>query len=312
MGQSTIYVKPVGGLCNRIRVIDSFLTLANALNKRLVVVWEKNSSLNCKFSDLFEDIDDLPVVEAIAYRGLALPYFPTRLPKRSLGRLMWRLTRAQRRIGFSSFFDQLGTLVEPLRPITPNKYPSHTHFDHHVIDTLSGLRNDLQCNVNSFVSTCWRVTGSSTYEQNFKPTRLIADKVAKISKGFNEYTFGVHIRGTDAVTSKEYSKSTDFINLMHATVASHPDACFFLATDEEATKREIINRFGDRVRYYDQQSYGRNSPTNIQNALVDLLCLAETREVFGSYFSSFSQIASQWNGIPETTVLGQQAGQNVS
>lgn len=54
-----VIIQPSGGLCNRIRVINSGRELAKRRKEKLVVLWYLCPELNCTFEDLF-----LPVTEA--------------------------------------------------------------------------------------------------------------------------------------------------------------------------------------------------------------------------------------------------------
>lgn len=51
-----LIAQPLGGLCNRMRVITGAAELAKALGKELVVIWTQDSTLNARFSDLFMPI----------------------------------------------------------------------------------------------------------------------------------------------------------------------------------------------------------------------------------------------------------------
>jgi hypothetical protein len=46
-------VIPIGGLCNRLRVIGSYLSVARSLNKTLTVWWNTTVDCPARFSDLF-------------------------------------------------------------------------------------------------------------------------------------------------------------------------------------------------------------------------------------------------------------------
>jgi len=46
-------IQPVGGLCNRIRVLLSYLVYARLKNKKLYVFWEIDQSCNGSFTDFF-------------------------------------------------------------------------------------------------------------------------------------------------------------------------------------------------------------------------------------------------------------------
>ena len=51
-----IIIQPLGGLCNRMRVIVGAAELAKHLHRQLVVIWTQDATLNARFSDLFEPI----------------------------------------------------------------------------------------------------------------------------------------------------------------------------------------------------------------------------------------------------------------
>jgi hypothetical protein len=77
-----IYLKPVGGLCNRMRAIDSGVSLAGQFNKRLVVSWERDYHLNYKYSDLFKPSEHFDTIEEPYWFGKKslYPYLPRTKP----------------------------------------------------------------------------------------------------------------------------------------------------------------------------------------------------------------------------------------
>lgn len=48
-----VYVEPIGGLCNRMRVIASAYQLIRPQNGKLIVKWTANEELNCPAKALF-------------------------------------------------------------------------------------------------------------------------------------------------------------------------------------------------------------------------------------------------------------------
>lgn len=60
-----IYLKPRAGLCNRMRAISSVYYMARKYNTKLVIFWNMDNGLNCRFDKLFVDI---PGVKVINYR----------------------------------------------------------------------------------------------------------------------------------------------------------------------------------------------------------------------------------------------------
>ena len=76
---------------------------------------------------------------------------------------------------------------------------------------------------------------------------------------------------------------------------------FYLATDDFAVKNEICRRFGGKVLTLPTPTC-RKSLAGIQNAVVDLWCLAHTKRLIGSYWSSFTDTAAELGRIPVTIV----------
>lgn len=60
---SKIICQPLGGLANRMRTVAGAIDLAKRLNRKLIVVWTCDESLNERFSRLFAPIEGVEVVE---------------------------------------------------------------------------------------------------------------------------------------------------------------------------------------------------------------------------------------------------------
>ena len=88
---------------------------------------------------------------------------------------------------------------------------------------------------------------------------------------------------------------------MEEEVEKHPNVVFYLATDDFAVKNEICRRFGGKVLTLPTPTC-RKSLAGIQNAVVDLWCLAHTKRLIGSYWSSFTDTAAELGRIPVTIV----------
>ena len=57
-----LIIQPIGGLCNRMRAINSAMVLAKKQNKKLKVIWNVNAELGCPFEELFEPTDAFTVM----------------------------------------------------------------------------------------------------------------------------------------------------------------------------------------------------------------------------------------------------------
>lgn len=56
-----LIIQPSGGLCNRMRVINSAKVLAGRRNEPLIVLWYACPELNCSFEDLFLPVKGLTI-----------------------------------------------------------------------------------------------------------------------------------------------------------------------------------------------------------------------------------------------------------
>jgi hypothetical protein len=64
----TLFVQPIGGLCNRLRVIISYLLVARSQRKKLVVFWVPHAACLALFKELFV----IPVATDLEIREPAL------------------------------------------------------------------------------------------------------------------------------------------------------------------------------------------------------------------------------------------------
>ena len=65
-----IYIEPQAGLCNRMRAIASAYQIAKELNTKLCVVWLCNNDCMAKFSDLYQAIPNIDIIEIPAILGV--------------------------------------------------------------------------------------------------------------------------------------------------------------------------------------------------------------------------------------------------
>lgn len=75
------------------------------------------------------------------------------------------------------------------------------------------------------------------------------------------------------------------------------DVSIYLATDDESVKQELKKRYGKRLIYVKDKA-DHSSIAGIQGGIVDMYVLARTQKIFGSFHSSFSELAAQIGNIP--------------
>lgn len=259
-------VIPQGGLCNRLRVIDSAVGLSRQLGLELRVIWQANPECNCRFARLFEPVPDVTIVEARE----RLPVLVTQSLRHP--RLAARLTGAR-------VFEH-GDLLD-------------TAAEQQLLDRAKAS-NAIIRTFETFFQTDQPLSWASA-------TPEIIEKVEATVAEFGPHMVGVHARRTDNEDSIRFGPTSEFVRLMHECVTVNPTVKFFLATDGVETEAELRAEFGDRILVR-AKKLSRNDPQGIVDALVDVYCLSRTSRIIGSYWSTFSITASQLGRIPLTTV----------
>ena len=119
----------------------------------------------------------------------------------------------------------------------------------------------------------------------------------------NANSIGIHIRRTDNIKSIENSPTELFLDEIRNRIREDGDIRFFLATDSVEEELKIKSEYGDYILTQKKKNLSRNSTEGIQNALIDLICLAHCDEIWGSYWSSFSETAAAWYGKKTLRVI---------
>jgi hypothetical protein len=267
-----IIVEPFGGLGNRIRVIASAITLCRKLNKQLTVVWNEDQYLNCSYTKLFLPSEKFEVMgKKKKYHFLknthgSDPY------KNILAQMVNKLVNIDYYVHEDDFYNLIwtGKLNVP--------------------ETVSRYKN-------VYFQTCQQVDAIDESIQYLKPVAEIERTVNEISAGFNAYTIGVHVRQTDNLQSVQNSPLNLFIDEMKRAVLLETETKFFLATDDLSIEQKLINIFGNRIITY-KKDFSRQTMKGIQDAMIDLFSLSKTQKILGSYWSSYSEMASLINGTP--------------
>jgi hypothetical protein len=261
-----LYVEPLGGLCNRMRTIASFYSVAREAGRNLTVVWLRDEGMNCPSARLFLLPPDIRVVEG--------PYVTKPVMRlRSLGRKLTRRAQGRR-------FDRTVENWEAKSKLTP--------------EFVKALGEK-----SLYASSCYSLI--SEYEKYdysiFKPAPDIQALADEAAKHFPSHCVGVHIRRTDNTQSIASSRTADFVDRMRREVEADSDVGFFLATDSPEEERALKTEFPGRILTYEKRSLERSSEQGIVDAYVDYLCLTRTRKIYGSFYSSFSRCAAALHGI---------------
>lgn len=120
----------------------------------------------------------------------------------------------------------------------------------------------------------------------------------KVPKVAGKYV-GVHIRQGDNFKAIENSPLFMFEGRMREILSSEPCVLFYLSTDSVMVKNMFREKFSNIIDS-GVHDFSRNTLDGIVDAACDMIMLAKSEQIIGSYYSSFSEVASQFRGIPLT------------
>ena len=256
----------LGGLCNRLRVLLSALSIAQQCHVEVNVEWEENAECQARFEDLFVPIDS----GRFHVREMHWWARPSRRKNLHLPRLL--------RYCMGYTFQR----------------------DGYVPSSLTDLQGIALKHKRAFISSgCQLADYPLECMHRIKPVAELQGRIDHICQHFTKDTVGVHIRRTDNAKSIEGSPIESFLQAMAQEVKAHPQATFFLATDDTAVKEMLCKRFPKRI-FTQSEPASRNTLDGMRNAVVDLWCLSRTSRMIGSYWSSFTDAAAELGQIPLT------------
>lgn len=258
---------PLGGLCNRMNAVASLLQLQASLPLRVRVVWDINAHCHAAFTDLFQPLT-APDFSLESHR------FVSPLWQHDMPRNLRSASRLRRLFGLRS--------IDYYRPA--------------VDGDLRALLGDGSRRV--FLSTCHAVVPVDAALRRFVPTPVLQAKIDAVTADFGTATYGLHIRRGDHALCIDRSPLALFEAKMQELVAADPATRFYLATDDAAVKERLRAAFPERVRTYESATLRRDTKEGMQDAVVDLYALSRTQRIFGSFSSSYSEVAARLGDIP--------------
>jgi hypothetical protein len=264
---STIVVKPLAGLANKLRVIESTLSLARQLNIKPHILWVTEWQMIARYDELFEP-NELFTISYTDKYTYCRSSFSLKGIKKPVGKIINKLS------GIDLMFNDVDIALN----VSSGKWN---------IREMIG-----ECN-NVYINTCHNFY---PYHYNF----AWAKPLPKISKAIDSYLniiknndcIGLHIRRTDNTASIAASTDELFEKAIRKEIEKNNNCVFFLATDDLKTQDHFVQMFGkERILFYPKK-FGRDSVEAIQDAVVDWVLLGKCSKLYCSYYSSFSETAA--------------------
>lgn len=275
-----LYLHTQHGLCNRLRALLSGMLLAQISGRELVLIWENDCHCECIFSDLFDN-SGFEVYNSI-----------------------------------NEIMDWEDIYVYNYMENEDN--PAKTRRINY------NIKKDL------YIKTAYVL---ENYELNWKDENEMFKKLVikgEINKKIDDYArlFGIsgcvgfHIRSQmpnqkNKFDSNENWKKESHEKIVHWRKMSSYSRFslvidkilkrklipIFIATDEKENIIKLKQKYSNNIYYVEREVFDR-SKEEIQYALIDLVLLSRCREIYGSYWSSFSEVAHRLSGKKEINYSG--------
>ena len=262
--KSRLLFVPSGGLGNRLRAIVSAVQLSEATGTALRIVWFKDWGMGAEWREIFKPMKHYALREASLLDSLV--YDRPRKRNFFVPKLFQNLLFEQR-------IDEYD--------VTPLKRKN--------FDFCAWAKGR-----NSYMS-CYQDFGAvdnSLYSDSFSPTDEIEQRIARNLERLGDAPIGIHVRRTDNRAAIERSPISLFFDAMDSIVRDNPAQRFYLATDDEETKNEMLKRYGDALLMSSSKAE-RGTTEGIKDAVVEMFTLARCREIYGTADSSFS-VTKSW------------------
>ena len=263
----TFTLIPIGGLGNRINAICSAIVYCQANNRRLKIYWFKDQGLNCCIKDLFTIHPSLRNIELIDPSPLEY----------------YTLDKARKK----NFWIPL--LYQKI------KY-DRIIYDDEVVRVCSNYTQkdfgDLEQYNDVFMVSYWRFWESPDMWKAIQVNPKILDAVNEVVSSLDtNRKIGIHFRGTDNLHAIKNSPIDLFVDkIMEEQALYGKNVSFYLATDEPLIKKQLTERFGDKIKTMNKPVV-RKTKQGIIDAFTELNILARMDKIYASKYSSFSELA---------------------
>lgn len=260
-----LYLKPRGGLCNRLLAVASCLRLCALFERELLLEWKPTVSCYCHWNDLFSNTIPAVSSECVPHSNCL------------------SLTVDARDVlykGAKPFIDLQSTNQDVV--VSSNVLLSYPD---------DPIRGDSFWTFEPIIAEC------SRWLNTLKPVPLISERIAAVISQFKPgRTTGIHLRRgihDERACQRKFRRisDADFAWITEMIPSSQREV-HFVASDAQSSIEYFVSRYSETIRFYPKRSNAKwNEPEAIQDALIDLLCLAACDRIVGHHNSTFSFVA---------------------
>ena len=254
---------PEGGLCNRLRVIACAYSLCKNTGQKLTVIWEINKALGCNSNDIFSNSGDFKIVNIREDRLVQL-----------LQSIYFVILRRSGRKNITFFED--GKEFDRI------KRESKQDGSEYILKSETVIKT---CDVFYQMDYSFITWNSKLQNEADKIVGDVADYV------------GIHIRRTDHKEAITYSTDEKFDRIIRGLIEKNRK--IYLATDDVELGIKFIDKYGyGNFIYNIDKDRRRDDKHGMENACIDVINLSRSVMIYGSFQSSFSELAARISNIP--------------
>lgn len=255
---------PLGGLCNRLRVVLSALQLATQTNGGITIEWASNKECQAFFNELFLPIDT---------------------GRLHINKCHWWAKPARKRNAMWP------AILRTILGYTLQR-ESYVPLSEEDLFYILGKKSKTYISTGSQLIPYTRAAIT-----RIVPQPDIQRTIDRIISHYSRTMIGVHIRQTDNIKAQQKSTLNAFRKAIDNEITKNLNVKFFLATDSYSVKKQLLQEYPDRF-ITQQAQLRRDTLEGMKQATVDLFCLAATQRIIGSYWSSFTDTAAEIGNIP--------------
>lgn len=267
--KTLIIVKPRSGLGNRMRAVSSFIYLKNLINAELQVIWQPDDGLNAEYRDIFQENENFSLIKPNILYSLFVSR--SKLLNSKIGIIRYSVKA----------YNELIKKILQLDVLLLNDEVTNLQYIKEICENKRRI----------LIMTGYQCLEYPEGVRSFVPADHINLIINKIVAGFKKNMIGMHIRRTDHVVSMNKSPIYLFENKILEYIESKRDIGVFLATDDPEVETYFKDKYPEIIFTY-EKTFGRDTKEGMLDAVVDLYLLSKTEKIYGSYWSSYSGIAS--------------------
>ena len=265
-----LLIYPEGGLGNRLNCIYSGIYWQKKLGIEMKILWEVNYACCINFDKLFKQ---LPKIKTEVKTVYTLP-LRDRMSFRSMKGKLY-IERFKRKSPILSSEDTCrlfsGGGEAAIEEMISNS-PKHYIKSWGIFADWEHISEVVDC---------------------LKPAIEIGNKVNDIMSPYmNSSIIGVHIRRTDHKWAIQNSPLYLFTDQMEQILKEEPNTYFYLATDDADVESQLSAKFPLIEHKYFSNEKSRKTEAGMKDAYVDMLYLSRCEKIYGSYQSTFSNMAA--------------------